>query len=69
MDAELRRKQGEPFFRLHLPFASASSVFADGWFARSAEAFARFFETPTSLITQTFVVARGIPSNGIVALR
>ena len=40
MDAELHRKQREPFFRFHLPYASASSVFGEGWFASRAEAFA-----------------------------
>jgi uncharacterized membrane protein len=38
--------------RLHL-----QSVFGDDWFALQAEAFARFFGTPTFLIAQTVVVA------------
>jgi len=65
IDVELRRKQAEPFFRFHLPYASASSVFGEGWFARRAEAFARFFGTPTFLIAQTFVVACWITANVI----
>lgn len=65
MDAELHRKQREPFFRFHLPYASASSVFGEGWFATRAEAFARFFGTPTFLIAQTVVVACWITANVI----
>ena len=33
------------------------SVFGDDWFALKAEAFARFFGTPSFLITQTVIVA------------
>lgn len=65
MDAELHRKQREPFFRFHLPYSSASSVFGEGWFATRAEAFARFFGTSTFLIAQTVVVACWITANVI----
>jgi uncharacterized membrane protein len=43
-------------FRFHLPHLHLSSVFGDDWFALKAEAFARFFGTPTFLITQTLIV-------------
>jgi uncharacterized membrane protein len=43
-------------FRFHLPHLHLSTVFGDDWFALKAEAFARFFGTPTFLIGQTFVV-------------
>lgn len=65
MDAVLHRKQREPFFRFHLPYSSASSVFGEGRFASLAEAFARFFRTPTFLIAQTAMVACWITANVI----
>lgn len=34
--------------RFHLPIFHRSSVFGDNWFALKAEAFARFFGTPSS---------------------
>lgn len=43
--------------RFHLPHMHLSSAFGDDWFALKAEAFARFFGTPTFLIAQTVVVA------------
>ena len=43
------------FFRFHLPHAHLSSVFGDDWFALKAEAFARFFGTPTFLVAQTVI--------------
>ena len=42
--------------RFHLPHAHLESVFGGDWFALKAEAFARFFGTPTFLIAQTIVV-------------
>ncbi|MGF6726613.1 putative membrane protein [Paraburkholderia sp. GAS41] len=45
-----------PHLRFHLPYNHATSTFGDGWFALKAEAFARFFGTPTFLIGQTLVV-------------
>src|SRR3984893_17801388 len=49
---------GEPrFYRFHVPSLHLQSVFGDDWFALQAEAFARFFGTPTFLIAQTVVVA------------
>jgi len=46
----------EGFFRYHLPLAHLTSVYGDDWFALKAEAFARFFGTPTFLISQTIIV-------------
>ena len=42
--------------RFHLPHAHLETVFGGDWFALKAEAFARFFGTPTFLIGQTVVV-------------
>jgi uncharacterized membrane protein len=43
-------------FRFHAPHTHLSSVFGDNWFGAKAEAFARFFGTPTFLVGQTLVV-------------
>ncbi len=55
-------------FRFHLPNAHLRSVFGDDWFALKAEAFARFFGTPTFLVGQTVVVLAWVVANatGIV---
>ena len=55
--SELDQKAHMSFYRFHLPYLHINSVFGDDWFALKAEAFARFFGTPTFLIGQTFVVA------------
>jgi uncharacterized membrane protein len=47
----------QQFYRFHLPHLHLTSVFGDDWFALKAEAFARFFGTPTFLIAQTVIVA------------
>jgi uncharacterized membrane protein len=39
------------------------SPFGDGWFGSRAEAFARFFGTPTFLVVQTVIVAIWIALN------
>ena len=44
------------FFRFHRPHAHLSSAFGNDSFGLKAEAFARFFGTPTFLIGQTLVV-------------
>jgi uncharacterized membrane protein len=44
-------------FRFHLPHTHLSSVFGGDTFGLKAEAFARFFGTPTFLIAQTGIVA------------
>ncbi len=51
------------YFRFHAPHAHLQSIFGDDWFALKAEAFARFFGTPTFLIGQTIVVAAWITAN------
>ena len=43
-------------FRFHEPHAHLSSAFGDDWFGVRAEGFARFFGTPTFLISQTVLV-------------
>ena len=43
-------------YRFHVPNLHLQSVFGDDWFALKAEAFARFFGTPTFLIAQTVIV-------------
>lgn len=53
---ELAKVQ-QPYYRFHLPHLHLSSVFGDDWFALKAEAFARFFGTPTFLVAQTVIVA------------
>jgi uncharacterized membrane protein len=44
-------------YRFHSPHLHLQSVFGDDWFALKAEAFARFFGTPSFLITQTVIVS------------
>jgi uncharacterized membrane protein len=44
-------------YRFHAPHPHLQSVFGDDWFALKAEAFARFFGTPSFLIAQTAIVA------------
>ena len=48
---------GRHFYRFHTPHLHLQSVFGDDWFALKAEAFARFFGTPSFLIAQTVIVA------------
>ncbi|WGS52766.1 DUF1003 domain-containing protein [Paraburkholderia sp. D15] len=50
-------------YRFHLPHVHLTSVFGDDWFALKAEAFARFFGTPTFLIAQTLIVSVWIAVN------
>jgi len=50
-------------YRFHAPHAHLSSIFGNDWFALKAEAFARFFGTPTFLIAQTVIVATWIILN------
>ena len=51
------------FFRFHTPHLHLSSVFGNGWFGSKAEAFARFFGTPTFLVGQTLIVGVWIAVN------
>jgi uncharacterized membrane protein len=43
--------------RFHLPHSHLESAFGNDWFSLKAEAFARFFGTPTFLVAQTAIVA------------
>ena len=61
--AAMHHKITLPFYRFHLPHLHLASVFGDDWFALKAEAFARFFGTPTFLIAQTVIVAVWIVIN------
>lgn len=45
------------------PHMHLAPVFGNDWFALKAEAFARFFGTPTFLVAQTVVVALWITAN------
>ncbi|CAG9212499.1 putative MEMBRANE PROTEIN [Paraburkholderia caribensis] len=49
--------------RFQLPHAHLSTVFGNDWFALKAESFARFFGTPTFLLSQTLIVAIWIGFN------
>ena len=50
-------------FRFHEKHRHLSAVFGSDWFALKAEAFARFFGTPTFLVGQTAIVALWIALN------
>lgn len=52
-------------YRFHTPHLHLQSVFGDDWFALKAEAFARFFGTPSFLIGQTVIVASWILVNAL----
>jgi uncharacterized membrane protein len=45
------------YFRFHAPHMHLSSPFGSNWFGIKAEGFARFFGTPTFLVSQTITVA------------
>lgn len=49
--------------RFQLPYKHLANVFGNDWFALKAEAFARFFGTPTFLVSQTVIVAVWIVVN------
>jgi uncharacterized membrane protein len=63
LTTEQRTTPSRNHFRFHLPHAHLSSAFGDDWFGVRAEAFARFFGTPTFLIGQTIVVGVWIVLN------
>jgi uncharacterized membrane protein len=50
-------------FRHHEKHLHLAPVFGSDWFALRAEAFARFFGTPTFLVSQTLIVAVWITLN------
>jgi uncharacterized membrane protein len=49
--------------RFHVPHAHLAPPFGESWFGQRAEAFARFFGTPTFLIAQTAMVGVWIAAN------
>jgi len=49
--------------RFHAPHLHLASAFGGDWFGQRAEKFARFFGTPTFLITQTVIVGIWIVLN------
>ena len=49
--------------RFQTPHLHLSRVFGNNWFALKAEAFARFFGTPTFLVVQTVLVGGWIAAN------
>jgi uncharacterized membrane protein len=49
--------------RFHVSHEHLSAVFGTDWFGTRAEGFARFFGTPTFLITQTVIVGVWILAN------
>jgi len=51
------------YFRFHMPHVHLARVFGNDWFALKAEAFARFFDTPVFLISQTVIVGLWIVVN------
>ncbi len=53
--------------RFHLRHPHFSATFGNDWFGLKAEAFARFFGTPTFLIAQTAIVALWIVLNVVGA--
>ena len=62
-DAGARNGGRAHVLRFHMPSMHLSSVFGDDWFALKAEAFARFFGTPTFLVSQTVIVGLWILIN------
>ena len=69
MGMSSRGSQTPHYFRFHEPHLHLAPVFGDTWFGEKAEAFARFFGTPTFLLTQTLVVAVWIIVNVIGVTR
>ena len=63
MNSKTETAEDKHFFRFHLPHAHLTSAFGNDWFALKAEAFARFFGTPTFLVGQTIVVIGWIVLN------
>jgi uncharacterized membrane protein len=49
--------------RFHAPHSHLTTPFGEDWFGLKAEAFARFFGTPTFIIVQTVIVAIWIVAN------
>jgi uncharacterized membrane protein len=55
--------EGFDHLRFQLPYLHLTSAFGNDWFALKAEAFARFFGTPTFLLAQTVIVVVWIALN------
>jgi len=62
-DANWMSPERRHYLRFHIRHPHFSSTFGNDWFGLKAEAFARFFGTPTFLITQTVIVALWIALN------
>ena len=62
-DANQRSSGSRNHLRFHLPLKHLAPAFGDSQFGRKAEAFARFFGTPTFLIGQTLIVTAWIIGN------
>ena len=58
-----QRDSATDHLRFQLPHLHLASAFGNDWFALKAEAFARFFGTPTFLVTQTLIVLAWIALN------
>src|SRR5215470_3348285 len=65
MNTENEQPREKHHFRFHLPHVHLHSVFGDDWFALKAEAFARFFGTPSFLIAQTTIVGVWVLVNAV----
>src|SRR6185295_14138420 len=59
------RPQDKHHLRFHTPHLHLAPAFGAGWFGEKAEAFARFFGTPTFLIAQSVVVFGWILANAV----
>lgn len=55
--------ESQDHLRFQLPYAHLTTTFGNDWFALKAESFARFFGTPTFLLSQTVIVAVWIALN------
>jgi uncharacterized membrane protein len=57
-NVELKKSEvRSDYFRFHAPHLHLGLLYGEDWFALKAEAFARFFGTPTFLVIQTIIVA------------
>jgi uncharacterized membrane protein len=65
MQNEPLKEPEKNHFRFHAQHIHLAPVFGNDWFALKAEAFARFFGTPTFLVAQTLLVAVWITLNTI----
>ncbi len=63
MQEALSVEERRHHLRFHLRHPHFTSVFGNDWFGLKAEAFARFFGTPTFLVGQTALVALWIGLN------